>query len=72
MISGAFSVSIITFIGQNYGAGKYDRMKKSVKVCLFLDFIASVLVSALLLFLGRYLLQRLLPTRKLLKSAWKS
>ena len=57
MISGAFSVSIITFIGQNYGAGKYDRMKKSVKVCLLLDFIASLLVSALLLFLGQYLLQ---------------
>ena len=57
MISGAFSVSIITFIGQNYGAGKYDRMKKSVKVCLLLDFIASLLVSALLLFLGKYLLQ---------------
>src|SRR5699024_2155892 len=34
MISGAFSVSIVTFIGQNYGAAKYDRMKKSVKVCL--------------------------------------
>ena len=57
MISGAFSVSIVTFIGQNYGAGKYDRMKKSVKVCLLLDFIASLLVSALLLLLGRYLLQ---------------
>lgn len=57
MISGAFSVSIVTFIGQNYGAGKYDRMKKSVKVCLLLDFIASLLVSALLLLSGKYLLQ---------------
>lgn len=55
MISGAFSVSIMTFIGQNYGAGKYDRMKKSVKVCLLLDFIASILVSALLFFLGQFL-----------------
>ena len=55
MISGAFSVSIVTFIGQNYGAGKYSRMKKSVKVCLLLDFIASLLVSALLLGLGQFL-----------------
>ena len=54
MISGAFSVSIVTFIGQNYGAGKYDRMKKSVKVCLLLDFIASLLVSALLLLLDAH------------------
>ena len=55
MISGAFSVSIVTFIGQNYGAGKYSRMKKSVKVCLLLDFIASLVVSALLLGLGQFL-----------------
>ena len=57
MISGAISVSITTFIGQNYGAKKYDRMKKSVKVCLLLDFIASVLVSILLLLFGEYLLR---------------
>ena len=57
MISGAFSVSIITFIGQNFGAGKYDRMKRSVKVCLLLDFTASLLTSALLLFGGEYLLR---------------
>ena len=30
MISGAFSVAITTFIGQNYGAGKYHRMKKAL------------------------------------------
>src|SRR5699024_6891155 len=57
MISGAFSVSIVTFIRRNYGAGKYVRINISVKVCLLLDFIASLLVSALLLLLGRYLLQ---------------
>ncbi len=57
MISGAFSVAITTFIGQNYGAGKYDRMKRSVKVCLLLDFGASVVTSALLLFAGQYLLR---------------
>lgn len=57
MISGAFSVSITTFIGQNYGAQKYNRMKKSIKICLFMDFVASLMVSALLLFFGQYLLR---------------
>lgn len=57
MISGAFSVSIITFIGQNYGAKKYDRMKKSIKVCLLLDFIASLLLSGIMLSLGPILLR---------------
>ncbi|MGN0399280.1 MAG: MATE family efflux transporter [Blautia sp.] len=57
MISGAFSIAITTFVGQNYGAGKYSRMKRSVFVCLFMDFIASLLVSALFLFFGKYIFQ---------------
>lgn len=34
MLSGAFGVAITTFVGQNYGAQKYDRIYKSVKICL--------------------------------------
>lgn len=49
MVSGAFGVSITTFVGQNYGAGKYDRIKKSVRVCMGMDFIISVILTAFLL-----------------------
>jgi len=34
MLSGAFGVAITTFVGQNYGAQKYDRIYKSVRICL--------------------------------------
>ncbi len=45
MISGAIGISITTFVGQNYGARKYDRVKKSVRVCLGMDtLISAVLV----------------------------
>ena len=57
MLSGAFSVSIITFIGQNYGARKFDRMKKSIKVCLFMDLIASLLLTTVMMVAGPYLLR---------------
>lgn len=57
VISGAFSVSIITFIGQNYGARKFDRMKKSIKVCLFMDLIASLLLTTVMMVAGPYLLR---------------
>lgn len=57
MISGAFSVSIITFIGQNYGARKFNRMKKSIKVCLFMDLIASLLLTTVMMVAGPYLLR---------------
>lgn len=34
MISGAFGVSVTTFVGQNFGAQKYDRIRQSVWVCM--------------------------------------
>lgn len=57
MISSAFGVAITTFVGQNYGAGKIDRMKKSVRVCLLMDLATAISMSALMyLFLGKFLL----------------
>lgn len=50
MISGAIGISITTFVGQNYGARKYDRVKKSVRVCVGIDALFSgVLVVFFLL-----------------------
>ena len=56
MISNAFAVSIATFVGQNYGAGKYGRMRRSVWVCLGLDIMVSGGISVLFMTCGRYLL----------------
>lgn len=52
MIMGAYGVSITTFAGQNYGAGKYDRIKKSVRVCLALAAVTSILLSVIVLAFG--------------------
>lgn len=53
MILGAFGVSIMTFVGQNYGARNYDRVHRSLKVCIGLSLGASWLFSALFLIFGR-------------------
>ena len=50
MISGAFGVSITTFVSQNFGAQKYDRVKKGVRVCLAVTFAVTAFIS--LLFCG--------------------
>ena len=34
MIQNSLGIAITTFVGQNYGAGKYDRVKKSIRICL--------------------------------------
>ena len=37
MVSGAFGVSITTFVGQNFGAQKYERIRRGTWICLFMD-----------------------------------
>ena len=49
---GAYGVSITTFAGQNFGAGKYDRIKKSVRICLGLAAVTSLFLSFIVLNFG--------------------
>ena len=53
MTIGAFGVSITTFVGQNFGAGKFDRVKKSVRVCLAMAAGTTLAMSGALMLLGR-------------------
>lgn len=53
MIMGAYGISITTFAGQNFGAGKYDRIRKSVRVCLGMAAFTSILLSVIVLGGGR-------------------
>ena len=49
MVINAFAISITTFVGQNYGAGKTRRMRKSVRVCLGMSYSSAILLSGLLM-----------------------
>ena len=53
MIMGAYGVAITTFAGQNFGAGKYDRIRKSVRICLVMAAFTSILLSVIVLTGGR-------------------
>lgn len=48
-VCGAFGVAITTFTGQNYGAGKLERVFKSVNVCLMMGFAACGALIVLLI-----------------------
>lgn len=54
MIVNAFGISVTTFVGQNYGAGKNDRVHKGVRVCMGLTFGATFLISFILYYWGIY------------------
>ena len=56
MIMSAYGVSITTFAGQNFGAGKYDRIRKSVRICMGMSAFTSVLLSVIVMAGGRIFL----------------
>lgn len=51
MISGAMGVTITTFVGQNFGAGQFDRIKKGVRMMnwsyVFVAVFSSILFVVL-------------------------
>ena len=55
MMSGAFGIAITTFVGQNFGAGKHERVFKSTRVCLAIDGIASLTLTLFLIFFRGFL-----------------
>ena len=52
MVIGAFGVTVTTFVGQNFGAQRVDRMRKSVRVCMTLS-VAFTLALEALFYCGR-------------------
>lgn len=52
----SFSQACTTFVGQNYGAGKIERCRKTLRLCLLEDAIASVAAILLVLISGKFLL----------------
>ncbi len=57
MTVNAMGLSITTFAGQNFGAKKYDRMKKGTLVALGITAILTIIISAGLLLLANPLLK---------------
>ena len=56
MLSGAFGVAITTFVGQNYGAQKYDRIYQSVRICLGMGVALIGFCSALVILFRHFIL----------------
>lgn len=52
----AFGQACTTFTGQNYGAGKNDRCRRALKLCLIQSFILTAAVCALILIFSRPLM----------------
>ena len=57
MINASFGVAATTFVGQNYGAGKRERVRKGTRVCLLMSVSSALLVSTVLYTAGGFILR---------------
>lgn len=57
MIMGAIGASITTFVGQNYGAKLYTRIKQGMKSALLIAFLSAFLISGFLAICGEWVCQ---------------
>lgn len=55
MVMGAFGVAITTFVGQNFGAHKMERVHKSVKISVIMASLTAICISVLFLTTGPYI-----------------
>ena len=54
LVMSAFSVAVMTFVGQNYGAQRIDRVKSSIRLCLAIAAGVTVLTGTLFILGGRF------------------
>ena len=63
----AMSQSVTTFAGQNYGAGKYDRLKKGVLVSVGMSALITLALSTVMVLFARPILSIFTPDHDVLE-----
>ena len=69
-VASAFGTALTTFVGQNYGAGKLDRIRASAKKSLLLMGGITLSMSGLLVLLARPLLHLLTNDLAVIDTTW--
>lgn len=53
MINSSFGIALATFVGQNFGAGNYDRMRKGVRSVILMDLVCAIVFETLIVIFNR-------------------
>ena len=57
----SFQHAAMSFTGQNYAAGKYNRTRKAMKCCIFSSLIVAIVMGGTAILFGRQLLSIYVP-----------
>ena len=55
MVMSAFSIALTTFVGQNYGAGLYERIRKGVRSTLWMAHLTSIVICGVYILFAEFL-----------------
>ena len=66
-----FGTTMTTYTGQNIGAGRIDRVEKGVKDGLKIGLSVSVVLVALILLFGQYLMQMFTSTPEVISTGMR-
>lgn len=67
MIISAYGVTLVTFVGQNYGARKYARIRQGFKTCFLLSAASTLIIIGAMILLRRPLLGLFTDSEEVLK-----
>jgi len=67
VVLNAFAISATTFVGQNYGAKKIDRARKSTRVCMGMCEAAAVFFTVVTLVFGKHLFRVFTSSEEVIK-----
>ena len=68
MTAGGFSTALSTFVGQNYGAEKWERIYKGYFTAIFIVSIIGVLASCLLIFGAKPVFSLFIPEKEAIEQ----
>ena len=51
----SYGYAVTTYVGQNYGANKYDRIKSGMKAAVTLSLITSAFIASMMIIFGRFI-----------------
>jgi putative MATE family efflux protein len=69
LVGGSFGTSLVAFIGQNYGAQKWDRIRATFKTASLVMFCYGAFVALLFTVFGKYLFALMLPEPTLIERS---
>ncbi len=65
----AYGIALTGFVGQNYGARQYDRIRKATRISILVMFVVILPLSLLLLFCSPYILKVFTTDPAILQNA---